>query len=115
MSDPQRQILGTPAPVTANNTSIPQSLPGTTTTTTTTMKKVAHLVRDLATKTRGKVLVVGSYTAEQRQRSSYHAILQAAQSSGIPCVPFSPLIREEEEDFPFRMRSCVMTLSHFFE
>jgi len=62
------------------------------------MKKVAHLVRDLATKTRGKVLVVGSYTAEQRLRSSYHAILQAAQSSGIPCVPFSPLIREEEED-----------------
>ena len=62
------------------------------------MKQIPKLVRDISKKTRGRVLIVGSKTSEQRERSTYHAICQAAQSSGIPCVPFSPPIREDEID-----------------
>jgi alcohol dehydrogenase class IV len=60
------------------------------------MRQVPKLVQQLAQKTRGKVLVVGSLTSEQRERSTYHAILQAAQSSGLPCVPYTPAIRDED-------------------
>ena len=64
------------------------------------MRKVQQVVRDTARKTRGRILVVGSLTSEMRERSFYHAVLQAAQSTGVPCVPFNPSIREDDESSP---------------
>ena len=60
------------------------------------MKKVQQVVRDTARKARGRILVVGSLTSEMRERSFYHAVLQAAQSSGVPCVPYNPSIRDDD-------------------
>ena len=62
------------------------------------MKKVQQVVRDTARKARGRILVVGSLTSEMRERSFYHAVLQAAQSSGVPCVPYNPSIRDDDVD-----------------
>jgi alcohol dehydrogenase class IV len=64
------------------------------------MKQVPKLVQQLARQTRGKVLIVGSLTSEQRERSTYHAILQSAQRSGVPIVPYLPSIRLGDNDSP---------------
>ena len=50
------------------------------------------LIASAAQRSSGKVLVVGSASAAARPRSAFHAVLQAAQSTGIPCVPFTPRV-----------------------
>ncbi len=58
------------------------------------MQRVPALIASAAQRCSGKVLVVGSASAASRPRSAYHAVLQAAQSTGIPCVPFTPPVAD---------------------
>ena len=58
------------------------------------MQKVPQLVLDAVRRSQGKVLVVGSASSAARPRSAFHAVMQASQSTGIPCVPFTPPVAD---------------------
>ena len=60
------------------------------------MQRISRAVAEVARKSQGRVLVVGSASCAERPRSAFHAVMQASQSSGVPCVPFTPPVKTQE-------------------